>query len=227
MQISILDNPDRIRKIDKSNMLGFCMNAAQHYEESAKNVRKIKFEYSDPKNIIIAGMGGSAIGGEILKDYSRSNVKIPIELSREYSLPKYADKKSLVILASYSGDTEETLSSFLDAVNRECMVFCLSSGGNLLKYAQKLNVPYLQISAGMPPRAAFPHMILPLLTIIDRINRANALSEELLETTQLLEKVIGDNSIEKPVNSNFSKTLAQNLRESTPVIYGFGIFPGE
>jgi len=226
MSISILDDLDGMRKIDKSNMLGFCVDAVRHYRESTRNVQKFKFEYSDPQNVVIAGMGGSAIGGEILKDYSRSTMKVPIEISREYTLPEYADKKSLVILASYSGDTEETLSTFLDAIKRECMVFCLSSGGNLLKYAKKLNIPHMQVRAGMPPRAAFPHMLLPLLSIMDRINGVTSFSDDVLEATQLLQKVISDNKPENPASKNYAKALACNLRHVAPAVYGFGIYRG-
>jgi glucose/mannose-6-phosphate isomerase len=128
---------------------------------------KNQFTYPQPANIILAGMGGSAIGGELLKDFTRRSAKVPIEVSREYRLPSYADKNSLVILASYSGDTEETLSSFLDAKRRGCMMFCISSGGALLEYAEKLGVPFLQVKSGMPPRGAMPHMLVPLIEIVE------------------------------------------------------------
>jgi glucose/mannose-6-phosphate isomerase len=221
-----LDDLSGMRKIDKSNMLGFCVDAASHYKESAKNVQKIALDYQDVQNVIIAGMGGSAIGGEILKDFSRSAAKVPIEISREYRLPSYADKKSLVILASYSGDTEETLSSLLDATRRKCMIFCLSSGGNLIKYAKKLNAPHALVRAGMPPRAAFPHMILPLLAVIEKTHVTTAFSKEFSEVTQVLEKISNDNSPEKPAKENFAKNLAQNLKGSAPAVYGFGIYRG-
>ena len=153
MAESILDDLEGMKKIDKSNTISYYINAAENYKESAYNSDKIKFDYPTPENVILAGMGGSAIGGELLKDYTRATSRIPIEVSRDYKLPAYANKNSLVILASYSGNTEETLSSFLDALNRRCMTFCVGSGGNLIKYAQKLNVPHLQVQTGMPPRA--------------------------------------------------------------------------
>ncbi len=226
MPTSILDDLNGMCKIDKSNMIGFCVDVANHYVESAKNTQKIRLEYQNPQNVIIAGMGGSAIGGEILKDYSRATAKVPIEISREYCLPNYANKKSLVILASYSGDTEETLSSFLDAIKRECMVFCVSSGGELINYAKKLKVPYVQVRAGMPPRAAFPHMLLPLLTILEKTKCAPSSTEDFSEATRLLEKVSTNNAPEKSSNENFAKTLARNLQGVAPVVYGFGIYRG-
>ncbi len=226
MPPTILDDVDVMHKIDKSNMLAYCTQAANHYIEAAKNAKKIKLDYSTPKNIIISGMGGSAIGGELLKDFTRSTAKIPVEINREYKLPSYADKKSLVILASYSGNTEETLGSFLDALKRKCMIFCISSGGTLIEYAEKLNVPHLEVQGGMPPRAALPYMLVPLLYCAEKLNLAPSFSKDLSQTTAHLEKISKENDPNKVAGKNFSKTLALRLNESMPVIYGFGIFRG-
>ncbi len=226
MPTSILDNMDEVRKIDRSNMLSFCTEAAKHYRESAKNAERIRLDYANPENIVVAGMGGSGIGGELLKDYARDRAPVPIEVSKDYKLPAYADKKTLVLLVSYSGETEESLSAFLDAVQRKCMVYCVSSGGTLLKYAEKLNVPYLRVPAGMPPRAALPYMFVPLLTCMEKLGMALKASEELTEAIKLLEKVSGENAPEKPANENFSKTLALDLSGVAPVVYGFGVYRG-
>jgi glucose/mannose-6-phosphate isomerase len=226
MPISTLDDLNELRKIDKSNMLGFCVDVVRHYKESAKNAKKMALDLQNVQNVIIAGMGGSAIGGDILKDYTRSVAKIPVEISRDYCLPSYVDKESLVVLASYSGDTEETLSSLLDATRRQCKIFCVSSGGNLIKYAKKLNVPHVRVRAGMPPRAAFPHMLLPLLTVMEKIQVTTCFSKDFSEALKVLQKVCNDNSPDKPLRENFSKTLAQNLRGTAPAVYGFGIYRG-
>jgi glucose/mannose-6-phosphate isomerase len=221
---SPLDDVDEIKRIDKSNMLGFCVDAAKHYREAARLAERIKVDYPEPQNVIVAGMGGSAIGGELLKDYTRSTTKVPIEISREYRLPDYADKSSFVVLASYSGETEETLSAFVDALTRGCMVFCIGSGGALVKYAEKLSVPYLQVRGGMPPRAALPHMFLPLLKCMEKLGITPDFSPEFSEATELLQKVASGNAPEKPANENSAKTLAVNLNGLSPVVYGFGIY---
>jgi len=223
---TILDNFEGMQKIDKDNMLAFCMNAAEHYKESAKKAERIKLDYPNPDNIIISGMGGSAIGGELLKDYIRGSVKVPVEICREYYLPAYASRKSLVILASYSGETEETLSSFLDAVNRKCMIYCVGSGGTLLKYANRFDIPYLQVEGGMPPRAALPHMFMPLVKCMEKMELTPKSSKEFSEATDLLTKVSKGNRPEALAGENYAKTLAFKLNGSTPVIYGFGIYRG-
>ena len=226
MPNSMLDDIDGMRKIDKNNMITFCTEAANHYKESMKNAEKIKLDYPSPENVTISGMGGSAIGGELLKDFTRGTAQVPIEISREYHLPAYAGKKSLVILASYSGDTEESLSAFHDALKRQCMVYCISSGGSLLKFAEKLNVPYLQVQGDMPPRAAMPHMFLPQLKCMEKFNMSPKISDDFSEATKILQKVSSENAPNKLANENVAKTLALDLFDSTPVVYGFGIYRG-
>ena len=149
---------------------------------------------------------------------------MPIEVNREYQLPAYADKNSLVLVTSYSGDTEESLGAFLDALKRKCMVLCVSSGGALLENAERLKVPYLRVPGGMPPRAALPYMFVPLLKFMEKTGLVSGATEELNEALTLLEKTGRDNSPEKPAKENFAKTLALNIRQTAPVIYGFEFY---
>jgi glucose/mannose-6-phosphate isomerase len=215
-----------MQKIDKSNTFAFYTNVKDHYKKSLENAQKISLGYQKPQNVVIAGMGGSAIGGELLKDFTRGDMQVPLEISREYKLPAYADKRSLVILASYSGDTEENLSSLLDALQRKCMVFCVSSGGNLIKYAEKLGLPHLQVQGGMPPRAALPHMLMPLLVCMEKLGFAPDFSADFSEATALLEKVSSENAPKVPLSKNFAKNLAVNVNGAIPAVYGFGVYRG-
>jgi glucose/mannose-6-phosphate isomerase len=226
MASSFLDVTDRVKQIDKSNMLSYCMDAARHYREAEKVAQKITLKYPKPENIIVAGMGGSAIGGELLKDWAREQAQMPIEVNRDYSLPDYANQKTLTVIVSYSGETEETLSTFRDAVKRKCMIFCVSSGGTLLEYAEKLDVPYVRVPAGIPPRAALPYLFVPLLVAMDKLQIVSGVSEELSEATKLLARVSGENSHDKPVKNNPAKTLAAGINGTVPITYGFGVFRG-
>jgi glucose/mannose-6-phosphate isomerase len=224
MKTPILDEPEKIKAVDKSNMINFCLDSAKLYDEAAKLADNIQVNYSKPDNIIVAGMGGSGIGGELLKDWARNKATVPIEVNREYQLPAYAGKRSLVLITSYSGDTEESLGAFLDALKRKCMIFCVSSGGALLENAERLNVPYLRVPVGMPPRAALPYLFVPLLLGMEKMGLVSGASEELSEALTLLEKISKDNSPEKPTKENFSKTLALNIGQTAPVVYGFGFY---
>jgi glucose/mannose-6-phosphate isomerase len=221
---NILDDISEIVKIDKSSMLSFCVDTAKHYEEAAKIAKNFSIGYPKPQKIIVAGMGGSAIGGELLKDLARDKVPIPIEVEREYSLPAYANKNTLVFVVSYSGETEETLSVFLKAIKRNCMIVCISSGGKLLEIAEKLNLPHIRIPSGIPPRAALPYLFIPLPIILEKIGLISNVNTEVSEAVKTLKKVCDENSPEKSLKVNFSKRLALNINETIPVVYGFGFY---
>ncbi|MGB9713722.1 MAG: bifunctional phosphoglucose/phosphomannose isomerase [Candidatus Bathyarchaeales archaeon] len=222
--VKILDNVDEIKRIDKGDMLSFCVNASKHFSEAAKLAKTAKINYSKPRKVIVAGMGGSAIGGELLKDWAMDKIAVPIEVCREYALPAYADKDALVFVVSYSGETEESLSAFLHAVKRKCMTFCISSGGTLLKFAEKLNVPYLRLPSGFPPRAALPYLFLPLPIILENASLVSGVTKEVSDAVKTLKQTGHANSPEKPLKENFSKTLAVNIDGTVPVVYGFGVY---
>jgi len=225
MDERLLENLEKMKLIDKSGMLNFCLNMCRHYQEAADLAAGILLtEYPKPSNIIITGMGGSAIGGELLKDWAKNKFQVPIEINREYHLPNYANEKTLVLVTSYSGETEETLSALLDAVKRKCMIYCITSGGALIEIAERLNIPYLQVPAGMPPRAALPYMLMPLLSFMEKMGLGSGVSEELDEALPILEQIERENAAETPVEDSPTKTLAANIEGFIPVVYGFGIY---
>ena len=220
----ILDDIEKIQSIDKSGMINFCIDAAKHYREAATVAQKMKVNFPVPNNIIVAGMGGSAIGGDLLKDWLRNKLIIPIEVNRDYQLPEYTDKKTLVLISSYSGETEESLSTFADALKRQCMIFCVSSGGALLKFAKKHKVPYLQVPGGMPPRAALPYMFVPLVVLMEKSGLVKNALAELDEAFKFIEKVSKENGPKTTINYNFAKATAHQIGDTAPVIYGFGVY---
>jgi len=225
LSAAILDDLTEIKRIDKSDMLSFCVEAPKHCQKAAKLAQAVQINYSKPQTIIVAGMGGSAIGGELAKDWTREKIDVPIEVCREYSLPVYVNKKTLVFVVSYSGETEESLSVFLDAIKRNCMTFCISSGGKLLEFAEKLNLPYLRVPSGIPqPRAALPYLFIPILVILGKIGLVSDVNSEISETIKALAQVSSENSPETPLDDNSSKMLAAKINGTVPVIYGFGMY---
>jgi len=220
----ILDDVENIRTVDRSSMVNFCVNSAKLYREAATLADKIKVNYPKPSNVIVAGMGGSGIGGDLLKDWAKNQTTIPIEVNKDYQLPAYAGKRTLVLITSYSGDTEETLSAFLDALKRKCMIFCASSGGALIENAERLDVQFLRVPSGMPPRAALPYLFLPLLVYMEKAGLVSGASEEFSEAVALLEKISADNAADKPTMENYSKALALNIGKTSPIIYGYDFY---
>lgn len=220
-----LEDPEEIKQIDRADMLNFCLNMSSHYREAFNLAANIITIYPKPCNIIVAGMGGSAIGGELLKDWARGKIYVPIEVNREYHLPAYANEDTLVLVTSYTGDTEETLSALLDAIKRKCMIYCITSGGTLMRIAEKLNIPYLQVPSGMPPRAALPYMFIPLAIFLEKIGLSSSeVSREFEEAVVILENIEKQNAAKTPVNDSLAKSLAVNINGFMPLVYGFGLF---
>jgi glucose/mannose-6-phosphate isomerase len=221
---TVLDDLDQIKKIDRSNMLSFCVEAPNHYEKATQLAKEIKISYPKPRSIIVAGMGGSAIGGELLKDWARDRITVPLDVCRDYHLPVYANRTTLVLATSYSGETEETLSTFLEALKKKCMIICISSGGALQEFAEKLSIPHLLVPSGMAPRATLPYLFMPLIAILEKLKLTSRLDPEFSETIRVLKEISAENSPEKPTNKNLSKTLASNINGTIPAVYGFGFY---
>jgi glucose/mannose-6-phosphate isomerase len=224
--VSMLDDIDQIKEIDKSCMLSVCVDSAKHYHAAVGAAEKISLRYPKPENVVVTGMGGSAIGGELLKDWLHNKADVPVEVCRGYSLPAYVGEGSLVLVVSYSGETEETLSSFLNAVRKGGMVFCVSSGGRLLDFAERLGVPFLRVPSGYAPRAALPYLFVPLLRVSEEVGIVSGVSGELSETMAVLERVCSECAPKVPVSDNVAKGLAVGVNGFVPVVYGFDVFRG-
>ncbi|MFM2335435.1 MAG: hypothetical protein RIS91_1438 [Bacteroidota bacterium] len=116
-----------------------------HYHKHGKSV-------SQYNNIVIGGLGGSGIGGRIARLAFLQEMPVPVEVFSEYSLPAYANNKTLVILCSYSGNTEETLSMFAQAQSRGCEMICVAASGQLKALAETHHLPFYSVALGYQPR---------------------------------------------------------------------------
>jgi len=228
-----LDDPRFLKSVDKGNMLELCLKTNEFCTEAIETARRfrlpkgarvskrLQISYKKPKNIVIAGMGGSAIGGDLLHDWLLNRVPVPVEVSRDYYLPAYANKETLALIVSYSGETEEALSALLDAVKRKCMVIAIASGGTLISFAKKLHLPYIIVRGGLQPRVAVPYLFFPLAIIMEKIGLISGIEKELKETIKVLETLANENASRVPQRKNFAKKLAWKLRSTIPVVYGF------
>ena len=203
-------------------MLSHLMKTPEHCRDAINRAKQVKVpEKVKPKNIVIAGMGGSAIGGEILQDWLREELPIPIEVCKDYVLPAYANEDTLFFANSYSGNTEETLSAFVEAIRRKCMAITITSGGHLLSFSKKLQVRHVIIPSQLPPRVAIPYLFFPLPVLMERMGVFSGREEDIEEAIRVLKKVGEESSPETPTENNTAKKLALELLGTTPVIYGF------
>ncbi len=228
-----MDNLQTLRSVDKSNMLELCLKTSEFCQEAIMQTRRfrlpkraqvskgVQISYRKPKNIVIAGMGGSAIGGDLLHDWLLNRISIPLEVCRDYALPAYANEETLAFIISYSGETEEALCALLNAVKRKCMIVAVASGGTLISFAQRLHLPYLTVRSGLQPRVAVPYLFFPIVIIMEKMGLVKDIEGELEETIHVLETLAKENAPKMPQKSNFAKKLAWELRSTIPVVYGF------
>jgi len=163
-------------------------------------------------------LGGSAIGGDLLRSYLAGEIKIPLLVNRHYALPEFVGKNTLVIVSSYSGNTEETISSHKDAIKRKARVLCISTGGEVARAAKKYKQPWIQIPPGLSPRAALGYSFFPLLIVLARMGFIKSKDKEIRETIQLLKnKSLVYSNPESPENTPLR--LAERLKDKLPVIY--------
>jgi glucose/mannose-6-phosphate isomerase len=220
--VNVLDQQNKIKEIDRSNMLSDMLETPDYCRDAIKRAKHVSVpEGMKPKNIVVAGMGGSAIGGEILHDWLRDMLPIPIEVSRDYTLPAYVNKDTLVIVISYSGNTEETLTAFLSAIQRKCIIVAVTSGGQLESFCKKLHVPHTIIPKGLQPRVAIPYTFFPIPVLLEKMGIISCIETELENAIAALEKAGKANAPDMPTKSNKAKQLATELKDTIPVVYGF------
>jgi glucose/mannose-6-phosphate isomerase len=220
--VTNLDSQEKVRQVDMSDMLNHMVKTPDYCRDAIKRTEQIDVPTKvKPKNIVIVGMGGSAIGGEILKAWLQEELPIPVEINRDYILPAYVNKDTLVFANSYSGNTEETLSAFLTAVRKKCTTIAITSGGQLGAFCKKLQTPQVTIPVGLPPRAAIPYLFFPLPILMKKMGIFPIIEDEVYNAIHVLENVSRANSPNVPTQNNKAKRLAHELIGTIPVVYGF------
>ncbi len=222
----MLDDIKAISEIDKSDMLLKVASLPEQIEESREIIETSQLEnIFKINNIIISGMGGSAISGDIVQSFLRDRLEIPIYVNRQYDLPKWANKNTLLISQSYSGNTEETLSAFKYGYQKRCKIIGISSGGKLQQFCEKRNISHIKIPPEFPPRAATGYMLFSSLYFLKKIRVIKLdLDSEIKETISITKEFREHNKKEILEKENISKQIAKKLLNNIPQVYGFDIY---
>ena len=219
---TVLDNQQKMAQVDKNNMLGDLIKTPDYCRDAIKRAKQVDVPKDvNPKNVAVVGMGGSAIGGELLKYWLQDQLPIPIEVCRDYVLPAYVDENSLVFVNSYSGNTEETISAFLAAVDLKCTIITITSGGLLEQFCKKLDVPHIVVPSKLQPRAAVPYLFFPLAVLLQKMGLVCNIDAELEETIQIIKRVGKANCPSVSAQNNEAKQLALDLVGTIPIIYAY------
>ncbi|MFC1934689.1 bifunctional phosphoglucose/phosphomannose isomerase [Chloroflexota bacterium] len=220
-----LDDPQVFRQYDPDGMIarlhelpGQCRQAWQ----AAKNFN-LPADYSSVDKVVVLGMGGSAIGSDLVKSLMVAEAKLPIFIHRDYGLPAFVDERTLVIASSYSGNTEETLSAFEQALNTGSKKLAITTGGKLREIAERRNIPVFIFDYKAQPRAALGFSFLPVLCFLQRLGFLSDKSVDVGETVQVLQKLSQEIGEKVPLPRNPAKQLAERLYGKLVVIYGAGV----
>ncbi|MDZ7336994.1 MAG: bifunctional phosphoglucose/phosphomannose isomerase [candidate division KSB1 bacterium] len=206
-------------ELDRANMRGRICGFAEQLTHAVELGRRTTLprEYARVEAVVCLGMGGSAIGGDLLRCYLADTLKVPLVVNRDYLNPAFVGSKTLVIASSYSGNTEETLSAYVQAKERGAKVLCITSGGELARRAQGDGVPVVLIPGGYPPRTALAYLAVPALLAFEKLGFVPPQEEPLKESAALLSKLAQD--YDRPEAGNQALAAAQRLVGKLPVIY--------
>ncbi len=218
----ILDEPEKFNNLDPLDMLGYINELPEQLQAAWKLGQDLPMpEVDQVTRVVIAGMGGSAIGGDLLASYATPIAKVPIIVWRNYDLPGYAsDSRTLVIASSHSGNTEETLSAFDRALERGATVMAVTTGGTLAEAATNAGAPVWRFEHDGQPRAAVGFSFGLLLSALSRMGFIQFDPEDLDETVASMHDQMGTIGAEVPVASNLAKRVAGQFMDRWPTIIG-------
>jgi glucose/mannose-6-phosphate isomerase len=220
--LTLLDNLEQLRTLDPENMynrifdfpeqMADALTLAQKWHVSSKDI-------ADFRNIVFIGMGGSAIGGDLVRSYLTGRLMIPFTICRNYQLPEYVDDETLVIASSYSGNTEETLAAVDDALGRKAMMVAMTTGGMLAEVARVNSMPCLSLPTGLQPRAALGYSFVPVLVLMEKLGLIKDAVKEITSTIEWLKHERELHIEDLPVGDNAGKQVAAFIHGKIPIIY--------
>lgn len=174
----------------------------------------------DFSNVVLTGLGGSGIGGSIVQNFVFDKLKVPFIVNKDYFLPAFISSKSLVIVSSYSGNTEETVAALNHAIKAKATVVCITSGGKVAEIAKKKKVDCILVPAGMPPRACLGYSIVQVLYTLQHFGLIKYnFEKDVNASIKMLKKETND--MQKK-----AKAIAQKLNGKLPIIYAASDFEG-
>ena len=209
-------NLEEIKKLDPKDVYGSTEMFPNQCEQIWNEEIKFDDDYKSIQNIVLCGMGGSAYGGYVAQALFKDELRIPIYSNNDYALPLFANEKTLVVLSSYSGETEETLSCGEEAKNKNLKITGITTGGKLSEFLKNNNYPSLvfepKFNPSGQPRLATGYMVLGFFAILKRLGFINLNDDEFLKSVEELKSSI-------PKIKNESISIAKSLVGYIPLVF--------
>ena len=222
-----LDDAKAIRRGDPGGMIGHIAGLPDQCEAAWQDAQRVELPdaFRRVKQVVIAGMGGSAIGGALAQSLIAPHGRIPIHVVRDYTLPAFVEGPStLVIGSSYSGNTEEATAAFAQARDRQCQLMAIAAGGKIADMARQAGAPLLRVPYQSQPRAALGYSFAPLVALASRLNWIDDQSAGLREATVVMRTWNDELAPESPAVKNLAKRMAGQMVERFVIVYGAGYF---
>lgn len=216
---AVLDDAGQIARIDRSGMLDHSLRLGTMILEGWEAAAGVPLPTVRPSTVVVTGMGGSGVGGDMLRALLAGASAVPVIGVKDYRLPAFVGPGTLVFACSYSGDTEETLSAYGAAHASGASVVAVTSGGALARLAEEDGYPAVRIPVGLPPRAALPYLMLPLLRMAGELGLSKMGEKEVREASLLLLRLASLWGPAVAVRENPAKALAVSLLGGLPAIY--------
>lgn len=222
MRFTKLNDSAIYRRYDSADMLSYIDSMPELCDKAWKEALRFELprSFREINKVVILGMGGSAIGGDLVASLVIKEARLPIFLHRDYRLPAFVDDRTLVIASSYSGATEETLAAFSESLKTGAKKLAITSGSELKSVALEKNIPTFVINFKSQPRAALPFSIMPILGFLQRLGFIADKTAEVAEAVDILRKRAEELTKASPLASNEAKRLASRIYDHIAVIYG-------
>jgi glucose/mannose-6-phosphate isomerase len=215
----MLDDSNVIKQRDPKDALGV---AAREYEQASFTVEVIHPDHDGREitKVVVAGMGGSALAALLAKAWLKEELNVPFEVVRAYDLPEYVDYNTLVVVSSYSGNTEETLSCLDDARQRNAQVAIISAGGVLAEKAEEYGIAQVLLPASLQPRMAVIYNLRALTALLGHFQLVSFdYFDQIKSTADWLKEQSSGWMADVTVDKNYAKQLALMAVGKTPVFY--------
>jgi glucose/mannose-6-phosphate isomerase len=210
-----------VLQVDRSGMLDLLLDLPAQLQIGERLGHSADLpRATDVRAIVVTGLGGSSISGDLLRSYLHADCRVPIIVNRHYGLPAFVGPETLVCTVSYSGNTEETLSAFGEARARGAKLLAVTSGGQLAQMADEWRIPCVRVTEGLPPRTTLGYLFTPMLAILERLGVIPDQRAALVETVAVLRELGAQYRPGIETFRNLPKALAKDLHNRFPVIYG-------
>jgi glucose/mannose-6-phosphate isomerase len=213
----MLGDSASMQRVDASSMLNLLRRFGTMVADGWRAGAGVALAAPRPSSILVCGMGGSGIGGDLLRALAARHSPVPVIVLKSDRLPAFVDATTLMFACSYSGDTEETRAAFEAASRARARIVAITSGGHLARLAREAGQTVVTVPAGQPPRSALPLLLMPMVRMAASIGVVPVTDDDVTQTVAVLNDLA--DAWETQVDTNATLALANSLDGTIPAVY--------